>query len=212
MEVDDGGAVRERRRRRRAARAEPRQGVPGDRSSGSATTPAIRTARATTTSISWNELRDRVAPDRRRPRRARRRARATRSRSCSTTAPSSSRSTSAAVSLGGVPFSIYQTSSPEQIQYVVSDAGARSRSSRRRSSSASTKAREDLPELEHVIVVDGDGGDHTLEELEAMDPDFDPAETVDDDRARRPADPDLHLGHHRPAEGRPAHPPQPDDA
>ena len=28
----------------------------------------------------------------------------------------------AAVSLGGVPFSIYQTSSPEQIQYVVSDA------------------------------------------------------------------------------------------
>ena len=30
----------------------------------------------------------------------------------------------AAVSLGAVPFSIYQTSSPEQIQYVVSDAGA----------------------------------------------------------------------------------------
>ena len=31
----------------------------------------------------------------------------------------------AAVSLGAVPFSIYQTSSPEQIQYVVSDAGAK---------------------------------------------------------------------------------------
>ena len=29
----------------------------------------------------------------------------------------------AAVSLGAVPFSIYQTSSPEQIQYVVADAG-----------------------------------------------------------------------------------------
>ena len=28
-------------------------------------------------------------------------------------------------SLGGVPFSIYQTSSPEQIEYVVSDAGAK---------------------------------------------------------------------------------------
>ena len=31
----------------------------------------------------------------------------------------------AAVSLGAVPFSIYQTSSPEQIQYVVSDADAK---------------------------------------------------------------------------------------
>ena len=31
----------------------------------------------------------------------------------------------AAVSLGAVPFSIYQTLAPEQIQYVVSDAGAR---------------------------------------------------------------------------------------
>ena len=30
-----------------------------------------------------------------------------------------------AVSLGAVPFSIYQTSSPEQIQYVVADAGAK---------------------------------------------------------------------------------------
>ena len=31
----------------------------------------------------------------------------------------------AAVALGGVPFSIYQTSSPEQIEYVCSDAGAK---------------------------------------------------------------------------------------
>src|SRR5690348_1711125 len=30
-----------------------------------------------------------------------------------------------AVSLGGVPFSIYQTSSPEQIAYVTEDAGAK---------------------------------------------------------------------------------------
>ena len=39
-----------------------------------------------------------------------------------------------------------------------------------------------------------------------------PAETVAGGRARRPADADLHLGHDRAAEGRPAHPPQPDDA
>src|SRR5919106_2888165 len=31
----------------------------------------------------------------------------------------------AAVTLGAVPFSIYQTSSPEQISYVASDAGAK---------------------------------------------------------------------------------------
>ena len=31
-----------------------------------------------------------------------------------------------------------------------------------------------------MIVVDGDGGDHTLEELEEMDPDFDPAPIVDE--------------------------------
>ena len=31
----------------------------------------------------------------------------------------------AAMHLGAVPFSIYQTSSPEQIQYVVGDAGAK---------------------------------------------------------------------------------------
>ena len=42
------------------------------------------------------------------------------------------------------------------------------------------KAREDLPEIEHVIVVDGDGGTHTLAEVEEMDPGFDPAPIVDE--------------------------------
>ena len=42
-----------------------------------------------------------------------------------------------------------------------------------------------------------------------MDPEFDPAESVEAHRARRPAHADLHLGHHGASEGRPAHPPQP---
>ena len=67
------------------------------------------------------------------------------------------------------------------------------------------KAREDLPELETLIVIDGEGGDHTLESLEQIDPDFDPLRDDRGGRGRRPADPDLHLGHHRAAEGRPAH-------
>ena len=49
----------------------------------------------------------------------------------------------------------------------------RSRSSRRCSSTVFNEARKDLPEIEHVIVIDGDGGDHTLDEVEEMDPDFD---------------------------------------
>ena len=84
----------------------------------------------------------------------------------------------AAVSLGAVPFSIYQTLAPEQIQYVVSDAGARIAIVESAYLERFNEARKELPDLEHVIVVDGDGGDHTLNELMAMDPDFDPAESV----------------------------------
>ncbi|HEX2127633.1 MAG TPA: AMP-dependent synthetase/ligase [Solirubrobacterales bacterium] len=79
----------------------------------------------------------------------------------------------AAVSLGGVPFSIYQTSSPEQIQYVVSDAGAKVAIVEKMFLDVFSEARKELPNIEHVIVVDGDGGDHSLAEIEEMDPDFD---------------------------------------
>jgi long-subunit acyl-CoA synthetase (AMP-forming) len=85
----------------------------------------------------------------------------------------------AAVSLGGVPFSIYQTSSPEQIQYVASDAGTRVAIVETMFLEQFAKAREGLPDLEHVIVVDGEGGDHTLAEVEELDPGFDPAEIVE---------------------------------
>jgi long-chain acyl-CoA synthetase len=86
----------------------------------------------------------------------------------------------AVVALGGVPFSIYQTSSPEQIQYVCSDAGAHVAIVETMFLDQFNEARKDLPDLEKVIVVDGDGGDHSLEELEAMDPDFDPVDSVED--------------------------------
>ncbi|MBM3666997.1 MAG: long-chain fatty acid--CoA ligase [Actinobacteria bacterium] len=86
----------------------------------------------------------------------------------------------ATVALGGIPFSIYQTSSPEQIQYVVSDAGSKVAIVEEMFLEQLNKARKDLPELEHVIVVDGEGGDHTLAEVERMDPGFDPAPIVDE--------------------------------
>jgi long-chain acyl-CoA synthetase len=86
----------------------------------------------------------------------------------------------AAVSLGAVPFSVYQTSSPEQIQYVCDHAGAKVAIVETMFLDQFNEARKDMPSLEQVIVVDGDGGDHTLAELEEMDADFDPAPIVDE--------------------------------
>ena len=116
----------------------------------------------------------------------------------------------AVMTLGATPFSIYLTFTPEQIAYVVADAGARSRSSRSRSSSASAR-RADLPALEHVVVLEGAAArDDRLGRRRGRRPGFDAEPHWRADRARRPADADLHVGHHRPAEGRPAHAPQPD--
>jgi long-subunit acyl-CoA synthetase (AMP-forming) len=86
----------------------------------------------------------------------------------------------AAVSLGGVPFSIYQTSAPEQIEHVVADAESRFAIVEKAFLERFLEARKRLPNLEHLIVVDGDGGDHTLEELTEMDPEFDPADRVEE--------------------------------
>jgi long-chain acyl-CoA synthetase len=85
----------------------------------------------------------------------------------------------AAVSLGAVPFSVYQTYVPEQIQYLLSDAESKVVITEEAYLDKINEARKGLPDVEHVIVVDGDGGDHTLDELMQMDPEFDPAETVE---------------------------------
>jgi len=81
----------------------------------------------------------------------------------------------AAMTIGAAPFSIYQTFSPEQIEYVVSDADARVAIVEQSLLPAFLKARESLPNLEHVIVVDGDPPDGTiaLSEVEGANPDFD---------------------------------------
>jgi long-chain acyl-CoA synthetase len=84
-----------------------------------------------------------------------------------------------AVSLGAVPFSVYQTLTADQIQYVVSDAGSRIMVCESMFLPQVMAARQDLPELERVVVVDGEGGTHTLAELESADPEFDPTEIVD---------------------------------
>jgi len=81
----------------------------------------------------------------------------------------------AAVALGAVPFSIYQTSSPEQIAYFVGDAGARVAIVEAEYLDLFERARKQLSGVEHLIVLDAEGGDETLAELEGRDPDFDTA-------------------------------------
>ena len=83
-----------------------------------------------------------------------------------------------AVALGAVPFSIYQTSAPEQIEYVCSDSEARVAIVETAYLEQFEAARKKLPKLEHVIVVDGEGGTQSLADLEAADPEFDPAPHV----------------------------------
>jgi len=75
----------------------------------------------------------------------------------------------AAVTLGAVPFSIYQTFSVEQIAFVVGDAAARVAIVEQAHLPALLEARAELPGLEHVVVVDGEApaGTRALGELEA---------------------------------------------
>jgi long-chain acyl-CoA synthetase len=82
----------------------------------------------------------------------------------------------AAMHLGATCFSVYNTSSPEQIEYVVGDAANRVIVTEQAFLQQVLAARERVETLEHVVVVDGDAPEGTisLEELEGMaDPEFD---------------------------------------
>jgi len=62
----------------------------------------------------------------------------------------------AAVLLGAVPFSVYQTLPPEQIAYVVGDSGARIAIVEQAFLKPFLEARASLPNLEHLIIIDGE--------------------------------------------------------
>ncbi len=82
----------------------------------------------------------------------------------------------AAMHLGATCFSVYNTSSPEQVEYLVTDAANRVVVTERAFLDRVLQAREEVETLEHVIVIDGDGPEGTIsiEELEGMgSPDFD---------------------------------------
>jgi long-subunit acyl-CoA synthetase (AMP-forming) len=82
----------------------------------------------------------------------------------------------AAMHLGATCFSVYNTSSPEQVEYVVADAGNRVIVTEQAFLDTILAARERVEGLEHVVVIDGEAPEGTIsiEELEALgDPEFD---------------------------------------
>jgi long-chain acyl-CoA synthetase len=82
------------------------------------------------------------------------------------------------MTLGATPFSIYQTLSPEQIEYVVGDAGATLGIVEQALLSTFQKGVANLSDVQTTIVLEGDGsaGDGVVawEDVEGSDPDFDP--------------------------------------
>jgi long-chain acyl-CoA synthetase len=81
----------------------------------------------------------------------------------------------AAMMLGAAPFSIYNTYAPNQIEYVVADADARILICEQQYLPQVLEARVGLPNLEHVVVVDGDApqGTLALSDVEGSNPGFD---------------------------------------
>jgi long-chain acyl-CoA synthetase len=79
--------------------------------------------------------------------------------------------------LGATPFSIYTTYPAGEIRYLVTDAGARVAVVEQEYLPVMQEARTQLPDLEHLIVVDGEApaGVLALDEVDGTNPDFDVA-------------------------------------
>jgi long-chain acyl-CoA synthetase len=81
----------------------------------------------------------------------------------------------AAMMLGAAPFSIYNTYTPEQIEYLMGDADAKVLICEQQFLPQVREARRSLPGLEYVILVDGEAslGTLALSEVEGSNPGFD---------------------------------------
>src|SRR3954470_17334538 len=74
----------------------------------------------------------------------------------------------AAMHLGAVAFSVYNTSAPEQVEYLLSDAANRVVVTENAFLDRVLAVRDAVPALEHVVVVDGaPEGTLSLEDVEA---------------------------------------------
>jgi long-chain acyl-CoA synthetase len=85
----------------------------------------------------------------------------------------------AAQSLGATAFSIYLTSSPEQVAYLLSDAGAEVAIVDPAYGASFFAARDQVASLKTVVALEPvDGVDLTLADLERIDPGFDPSDHI----------------------------------
>jgi long-subunit acyl-CoA synthetase (AMP-forming) len=82
----------------------------------------------------------------------------------------------AAATLGATPFSIYLTYPAEDIRYLIEDAASTVAIVEQAYVEQLLAARKDLPNLSHVIVVDGEppAGTVALADIEGSNPGFDP--------------------------------------
>jgi long-subunit acyl-CoA synthetase (AMP-forming) len=85
----------------------------------------------------------------------------------------------AAVSLGAVPFSIYQTYAPEQIQYLLSDAESKVVITEQAYLDNVSEARKGLPGSRMWSSSTGRGRPDARR-ADGVDPDFDPAGSVEE--------------------------------
>jgi long-subunit acyl-CoA synthetase (AMP-forming) len=77
----------------------------------------------------------------------------------------------AAMHLGATPFSIYNTSSPEQIAYLLGDAANRVLIVEQALAERARSALRRGGMVEHLAVIDGDDSELTLAAIEALEPD-----------------------------------------
>ena len=121
---------------------------------------------------------------------------------------------SAAMHLGATPFSIYNTYTPDQIKFLVTDAATKVLVTEQAFLDTVLKAKEGADALEHVVVIDGDApdGGMTLDDLIAGGDDG-----FDFEAAWKAVEPDDILtliytsGTTGRPEGRAAHPREPAD-
>ncbi len=93
---------------------------------------------------------------------------------------------SAAMHLGATPFSVYNTYSPEQIEYLVSDAQNTIVVTEQAFLDRIREVKKACSSVEHIVVVDGDAGDDlSLEDLESR-----AADDFDFEAAWRAVEPD----------------------
>jgi long-chain acyl-CoA synthetase len=86
----------------------------------------------------------------------------------------------AVMMLGATPFSLYTTYTPDQIQYLMTDAQAKVLICEQQFMVQVREARRGLPNLEYVIVVDGEAplGTLALSDVEGSNPGFDVGASV----------------------------------